>query len=54
MGVFWSGTDHQAIEQIGKNGWVLATVFNKKAEQRTAIYQGGSEFFPLSGLMILI
>lgn len=46
MGVFWSGTDHAAIEQIGKHGWCLATVFNKKAEQRTAIYQGGSDFFP--------
>jgi hypothetical protein len=46
MGVFWSGTDYEAIHQIGKNGWVIATVFNKKEETKTALYQGGSKFFP--------
>ncbi len=46
MNVFWSATDYAAIRQIGKQGWVLAIVFNKKEEYRAAIYQGGSEFFP--------
>lgn len=46
MGVFWSATDWQAIKQLGSKGWVVATVFNKKAEQRTCIYQGGSDIFP--------
>lgn len=43
MGVFWSTTDHEAIEQVGNNGYVLATVFNKKAEHRTAYYQGNAD-----------
>lgn len=37
MGVFWSATDKTAIETLGKNGWVLATVFNKKYEMKSAI-----------------
>ena len=38
MDVFWSGTDYAAIEQLGKSGWFLSTVFNKKRELRTAFY----------------
>lgn len=46
MGVFWSGTDIAAIEQIGGNGYVLATVFNKRGEFKTAYYQGSNGFLP--------
>lgn len=46
MGVFWSNTDYEAIEQIGKRGMVVATVFNKKRECRSAFYQGGDDFLP--------
>lgn len=46
MGVFWSGTDMAAIEQLGKNGMVVATVFNKKRESRTAIYAKGQGMIP--------
>jgi hypothetical protein len=46
MGVFWSGTDIDAIKDIGKNGWCLATVFNKKEDVKSAYYQKGSDFMP--------
>jgi len=46
MGVFWSGTDTDTMQQLGKNGWFLSTVFNKKGESRTAYYQKGDDFFP--------
>ncbi len=46
MPVFWSGTDDDAIHQIGKNGIVVATVFNKSQESRTAMYRGATEFSP--------
>lgn len=46
MAVFWSGTDHQTIQQLGGAGWVLATVFNKREQMRSAIYQKGNGFFP--------
>jgi len=46
MSCFWSGTDHSAIKQLGKHGWVIATVFNKKEEYRTAYYQKGDGFIP--------
>lgn len=46
MAVFWSGTDDEAIESIGTNGWVLASVFNKKNEVRTIYYQKESTQFP--------
>lgn len=39
MDVFWSGTDMSTIEEISKNGWVLATVFNKRNEMRSAYMQ---------------
>jgi len=45
MAVFWSGTDRKTIEDMGKNGWCLATVFNKKYEMRSALaYKYDSEF----------
>lgn len=46
MGAFWSGTDMATIEQFGKNGYLLATVFNKRGEYKTAYYQGGTDFLP--------
>lgn len=46
MGVFWSSTDMQAIHQLGEYGYVVATVFNKKGEKRTAYYQGEKDTVP--------
>ena len=46
MGVFWSGTDMATIYEFGKNGYLLATVFNKKGEYRSAVYSAGNEFLP--------
>lgn len=43
MGVFWSGTDMSTMKQIAGNGMVLATVFNKKGEHRTAYMQAPDE-----------
>lgn len=37
MQVFWSGTDMDAMRKLGGNGWVAATVFNKKCETRSAL-----------------
>lgn len=37
MNVFWSGTDRETIESIGKNGLCVASVFNKKNEVRSAV-----------------
>lgn len=36
MSVFWSGTDKETIRDLGKNGWIVATVLNKKQEMRSA------------------
>lgn len=38
MGVFWSKTDTDTIEEFGQGGWVVATVFNKRREKKTAFY----------------
>lgn len=38
MGVFWSSIDKETIHEWGDQGWVLATVFNKKNEMRSAFY----------------
>ena len=46
MGVFWSGTDMATIREFGSNGYLVATVFNKKGEMRSAYYQGGTDFLP--------
>lgn len=34
--VFWSGTDDALIKQLGRPGWIVASVFNCKRESRTA------------------
>lgn len=36
MGVFWSGDDRTLIHNLGSQGWILATVFNRKHERKTA------------------
>ncbi len=41
MAVFWSGEDMSTIRDIGQGGWVLASVFNKKREIRSAFYGVG-------------
>ena len=46
MATFWSGTDMATIKQFGKNGYLLATVFNKQGDHRTAYFQGGTDFLP--------
>lgn len=38
MGVFWSATDQSTIQEIGSQGWITASVFNKKREVKSAIY----------------
>jgi hypothetical protein len=38
MGVFWSGTDRETIEQLGQGGWFLSTVFNKKEEMKSCVF----------------
>lgn len=37
MQVFWSGQDKATIEELGKQGWIIATVFNVKHEYRSAV-----------------
>lgn len=46
MAVFWSGTDIDTIREIGRNGWVLSTVFNKKRERLSAIYVKATDVLP--------
>lgn len=46
MGVFWSGTDIDTIREIGKNGFVLSTVFNKKRELLTSYYHQAQGVMP--------
>lgn len=46
MGVFWSGTDMDTIKQFGNNGYILATVFNKKKEMKSAFFHGTTDFLP--------
>lgn len=36
MSTFWSGTDTDTIKQLGANGYLVASVFNKKEEVRSA------------------
>lgn len=38
MPAFWSGTDYDTIQDLGSNGWLLATVFNARAETKTALF----------------
>lgn len=37
MGVFWSGTDEATIKELGGNGWIVASVFNKKHEVKSSL-----------------
>lgn len=37
MDVFWSSQDLQTINDLGKNGWIVASVFNKREEVRSAV-----------------
>lgn len=46
MGVFWSGTDTDTIRSIGRNGFVVATVFNKKREMLSAFYTQSTDMLP--------
>ena len=46
MGVFWSGTDLDTIREIGQQGFLVATVFNKKREMLSCLYRKGDDFFP--------
>jgi hypothetical protein len=39
MGVFWSSTDLAAIEELGEHGFFVATVFNKRRESLSCVYQ---------------
>ena len=46
MAVFWSGTDTATIKELASQGWMAATVFNKKEEHRSALgYVSRSEMF---------
>ena len=36
MGVFWSNDDMEIIRSLGQQGWIFASVFNKKEECKTA------------------
>jgi hypothetical protein len=46
MDVFWSGTDLDTIREIGGQGFVVATVFNKKREMLSCLYRKPDEIFP--------
>ena len=38
MGCFWSGTDNECIEQLGKSmNWLISVVVNKKREYRARV-----------------
>lgn len=46
MAVFWSGTDTATIKELASQGWMAATVFNKKEETRSALgYLTSTELF---------
>lgn len=48
MQVFWSGTDVATIEELGGQGWIIATVFNKREEKRSALcYKAQSDLGPM-------
>lgn len=46
MDTFWSKTDRDTIEEIGRNGLCVAVVFNKKREKRGAVWLKGTELQP--------
>jgi len=37
MQTFWSGTDTATIKDLGKNGWIVATVFNQMRSNKSAV-----------------
>ena len=37
MATFWSGTDTATIKELGGNGWITASVFNKKGDIKSAV-----------------
>lgn len=37
MDVFWSSQDTETIMSLGGNGWIVASVFNKREEVRSAV-----------------
>jgi hypothetical protein len=46
MNVFWSGTDESTIRQYGANGYICASVFNKRNEIRSAVcYKSSHKMF---------
>ena len=45
MATFWSGTDTKTIQELGTQGWIIATVFNQKHENKSALcYRTESDF----------
>lgn len=38
MNVFWSSDDMEIIRSLGQQGWIVASVFNKKEEIKSAFY----------------
>lgn len=44
MNTFWSSTDHETMDSIGKNGLCVAVVLNKKKEKRGAIVMAPKNF----------
>lgn len=46
MAVFWSSTDHAMMKLLSDHGWFITTVFNKKAEQKSA-YSSTNHLFPI-------
>lgn len=44
MNTFWSTTDHDTMDSIGKNGLCVAVVLNKKKEKRGAIVMAPKNF----------
>lgn len=38
MGVFWSADDQTLIRNLGSQGWIVASVFNKKREIKSAFF----------------
>jgi len=37
MATFWSGTDVDTIKELGKQGWIVATVFNQLNSMKSAV-----------------
>lgn len=38
MGVFWSNDDMEIIRSLGSQGWIFASVFNRKEEVKSAFF----------------